>query len=310
MSPARGTNRALVTVGVAVLLVAAVGFAVHGSADLTPGGGSSPLTGQRWTLTGIVTSGQRLAPSHHFGVASISFGGKGAFVANDGCNDMGGKVRIGRKAMEFGEIMSTAVGCIAGAGSGPDPADPTTAMNELLLGNHRSAAWQITDGHLRLTGPGGDPSLEFTGGLDPFAGVGDDTVTQGRHGQVRYRLGSSTQSASRYAQVAINLDYLLTPTAPTFSNGRAGADSGGYVFSNRTVMGDQVLVSGMGPKDAARFAFTQTGQTPVDLPRFPIRNARHVQAFLEFLPLHRGAYEVIAYDAAGHVLATSGPTHN
>jgi hypothetical protein len=175
---------------------------------------------------------------------------------------------------------------------------------------HPSAAWQITNGQLRLSGPSGGPVLEFTRGLDPFAAAGDDTVAQGRHGQVRYRLGSNVQPAGRPDQVGLNLQYLVSPTAPTYFNGRGGADAGGYVFSTRTVIGNEVLVAGMGPKAATRFAFTQTERTPVDLPRFPISKAQHVQAFLGFLPLRPGVYAVIAYDAAGHVLATTGPTHN
>ena len=35
-----------------------------------------------------------------------------------------------------------------------------------------------------------------------------------------------------------------------------------------------------------------------------------MQAFLGFVPAHAGAYEVVATDAHGRRLASTGPTHN
>ena len=116
-------------------------------ASLAACGGSRALAGT-WSLSGV-----QGIPTPSGGTFVITFTSDGKVSGQSGCNTYSGSYTVNGQAIVFGPLAATKKACAA-----PLMTVETAYLTALQLVN----AWQINDGTLTLSGPGGRPILTYT----------------------------------------------------------------------------------------------------------------------------------------------------
>lgn len=118
------------------------------NAPHTASGAGSTLIGTDWTLVQVTPAGkpaQRAVIGAPFRIDSA-----GQMVANDECNTISGPVTVTSSVLRFGDLASTAMGCLD-PGFSPPRAEQTRVINAVLSAQ---ASWSITGERLTITKAG------------------------------------------------------------------------------------------------------------------------------------------------------------
>ncbi|TAM90273.1 MAG: META domain-containing protein [Jatrophihabitans sp.] len=204
--PPRRRGRWIAAVLTAAALVAAVviGLVLTRSGGGTsrrpaPAGGvvAAGLTGLTWQLVSVRSGGTTTAMAP--GPAFLAFDAAGGVKGHDGCNYLFGPVTLHGTQLSFGDIASTAMGCL-------DPNAARPVIDAVLSG---TVEFTVKDAVLTLTKPGVG-TLVYTARRTPVP-VTDPAVLSGTHWQLDSITtgtgdGAVSSGSSQYATRTLAFD--------------------------------------------------------------------------------------------------------
>jgi heat shock protein HslJ len=290
--PVRHRRRWVAAVSAAVV---AAGLAVGGVLLATGGnsGGThvaapqstTPLVGTRWQLREMVDRDGRTSNAARTAYLQIS--GNDQLAGSDGCNSIGGTVRVSRDTIDFRGISSTAMACLDRTVS-----RTASAVDAVVVAG--TARYRLGNGTLTITRPGAGTLVYAAAGADSTNG--DPDTLSGRTWHLRrVTYGGGLFAHGHVASATTDLilsahGYRTTQRCYT-TVGAASSDSQSITFSGGRAV-DVVPCPGLaglaGRLDGEQSqAVDAVLQGPVDW---------HVTR--ETLTLHR--------DGAGTLLFTSG----
>ncbi len=261
------------------------------------------LIGTEWTLREYVRDGVAYSTPHSRIEVAVRFDDSGRFSATDGCNYLGGPVRIDDSGLVFGSMMTTLVGC-------PGLEELVDAVHAVFTGD---ASWEVQGETLRLSADDGTALIyERRASIYPSDwpdGRPAHIIAEGTHGRGDFRLHYHIWDN---ATVALSMESRDWPGdgwgswTRTMKFGSEDPKPDPMACATSTVDGDR-FVAGLVTAAVARVVFHSLAEnTDTELTMYTLTDTT-IRAFGGFVgDPQRGSY-LIAYNAAGSPL---GPPYD